>query len=416
MAYEDENPQTITGDTLDEIKKKLFSMYGRDYRIIDRNTDFIHTGILNLRRKPIQRVTFVVNHQKAYDSPYVSRADEVNQMEDNRKKFLLNPQIKDILENARKNESQSTNDVKNSIEQLKKELTEQIKNISVGTTEKHATIEKIEELLQQNEFTFKYIQMIEDKIRAQFNLDQLDDFKLVQRYVVDWIGESIEITPEKIFRPPHVVIVVGPTGVGKTTTIAKLASNSILEAKAQGKPKPELCIITIDTMRVGSLEQLSKFGDILGKQVLKAESQEDLQEIFDNYKDHVDYIFVDTSGYSPNDAMHIGDMKNRLSVDNMNADVYLSLCASTKSSDLNNIIRNFEPFGFDSVIVTKCDETNQMGNIISVLWDKHKSISYITDGQRVPKNIRRANVIDILKTLSGFEIDRIHLEDKFGEK
>ena len=107
-------------------------------------------------------------------------------------------------------------------------------------------------------------------------------------------------------------------------------------------------------------------------------------------------------------------MKNILNVENLNPEVHLSLSASTKSSDLSNIIRNYEPFGYDSVIITKCDETKQIGNIISVLFDKHKSISYITDGQRVPRNIKKADKIDMLIRLTGFEIDREHIEEKFG--
>ena len=142
---------------------------------------------------------------------------------------------------------------------------------------------------------------------------------------------------------------------------------------------------------------------------------EDVQEIYNTYKDHVDYIFVDTAGYSPNDSSHLANMKSVLDV-NMNPDVYLVVSASTKASDLQVIFRNYEPLGYDSIIVTKCDETKQLGNIISVLWEKHKSISYIADGQRVPKNIKKASVVDILINLVGFEIDRIHIEDKFGEQ
>ena len=284
-----------------------------------------------------------------------------------------------------------------------------------NSSEGHETIRQIEELLEQNEFTLSYIRMIEDKIRTQFSLDELDDFNLVERYVVDWIGESISISPEKAFRPPHVVIIIGPTGVGKTTTLAKLAANTILDAKNKNLSRPALCIFTIDSMRVGALEQLSRYGDAMDQKVLKAETADDVKEIYEEYKEHVDYIFVDTGGYSPNDATHIGMMKNVLDV-NMNPDVYLTVTASTKASDLQTIFRNYEPLGYDSVIVTKCDETKVFGNIISVLWDKHKSISYITDGQRVPRNIRKATVIDILKNLNGFNIDRVHIENKFGEK
>lgn len=418
MAFEDEIEQTITGETLAECKQKLFELYGHDYQIKDKKTIFKREGVFHLRQKEYQKVTYVVNHRKSYESTPVSpvnnrvstefQISQVEEFERNRQAIIQNQN--NLLVNS------SVKEMTKTVEELKKTINSLKENIATGAGEKHESIKRIEELLEQNEFTFSYIQMIEDKIRSKFSLDQLDDFKLVERYVVDWIGETINIAPERTFRPPHIIIIVGPTGVGKTTTIAKMASNTIIDAKAKGLPRPDLSILTIDTMRVGALEQLSKFGEILGKNVQKAETSEDVLKIYEENKDHVDYIFIDTSGYSPNDATHIGEMKNILSVENMNPDVYLSLCATTKASDLSNILKNYEPFGYDSVIITKCDETKQIGNIISVLYDKHKCISYITDGQRVPRNIRKANKIDLLKSLNGFDIDRVHIENVFGEQ
>ena len=100
----------------------------------------------------------------------------------------------------------------------------------------------------------------------------------------------------------------------------------------------------------------------------------------------------------------------------MHPDVYLAVAASTKARDLKNIMQNYEPFGYTSVIVTKCDETTRLGNIISVLNEKRKSISYWTDGQVISRNIQRAGVVDFLIRLAGFTVDRIHIEEKFGEK
>ena len=122
--------------------------------------------------------------------------------------------------------------------------------------------------------------MIEEKIRTTFSLEELNDFKLVERYVVDWIAESIEIKQQKFFRPPHVYIIVGPTGVGKTTTIEKIASNTIMDAKKNNEPRPSLCIITIDIMKAGALEQLKRVGEILGEEVKKAESAADVQQLY----------------------------------------------------------------------------------------------------------------------------------------
>ena len=409
MALESGIKQTIDGDTLEECKRKLYEKYGNDYNIEKRESIFKPSGFLGLRQKEVQRVTYTVIHKKSYDNEsYVaSRENEEKELERNRQDILRN-QSNIVL-------TSTLNTLSNQIQEMNQKISSMNNNITTSNGEQHETIKRIEELLEQNEFTLSYIRMIEDKIRAQFSLDQLDDFNLVERYVVDWIGESIKISPEKVFRPPHVVIIIGPTGVGKTTTLAKLAANTILDAKEKKLPKPALCIFTIDSMRVGALEQLERYGEAMDQKVLKAETVDDVKEIYEEYKDHTDYIFVDTGGYSPNDATHIAMMKNVLDV-NMNPDVYLSITASTKASDLQTIFRNYEPLGYESVIVTKCDESKQFGNIISVLWDRQKSISYITDGQRVPRNIRKATVIDILKGLNGFNIDRLHIENKFGEQ
>lgn len=417
MTKDNQIVKEITGRTLEECKMKLRREYGEDWELINQRTEFKPGGFLNLSTKEYIVVKYItgrrksiMNEPESYNISTGNKLTEQQEFEKNRQALLQ--QNSDILQRN------NTRVLAEMAEKLD-ELSEQLKTVnnkvdSNQPVETHETISKISEILSENEFSYAYIKMIEEKIRSKFSLEQLDDYKLVQRQVVDWIGESIEISKEKVFRPPHVVILVGPTGVGKTTTIAKLASRLILESKKNELSKPEICLITTDTMRVSAQEQLEVFANILGKNVLKAESSDDLRSIYDEYKEHVDYIFIDTSGYSPNDATKISNMKTILDV-KMNADVYLAISASTKTSDLNNILRNYEPFAYESVIITKFDETQQIGNVISVLWEKHKTISYITDGQHVPRNIQKADVIEILKNLSGFDIDRIHIENQFGE-
>jgi flagellar biosynthesis protein FlhF len=408
MSYEDEVEQIIEGASIEECRDKLFKLYGNDYKITNRKTIFKPT-LFHLSQKEVQKVSYVVNHHKSFEesSTYQKKTNDEETFEKNRMAILQNKNNVLLVNQISQMNSQ--------LEKLQSQIST-ISNVQCGTNDKHENITKIEEILEQNEFTFSYIKMIEDKIRGTFSLEQLDDYKLLQRYVVDWIGESFSITEEKVFRAPHVIILVGPTGVGKTTTTVKLAAKSISDARSKNKPRPEFCFITIDTMRVGAMAQIETFGKILEKNVIKAETSEDFLNVYNEYKDHVDSIYVDTSGYSPNDSTHIAQMKNILSIENMKPDVYLSLAATTKASDLINISRNYEPFGYDSVIVTKCDETNQIGNIISILNERHKSLAYITDGQSVARFIHKADKVDILKRLTGFEIDRIHIEDKFGEK
>jgi len=404
--------QKIEGDTLEECQKKLFDLYGRDYHIENRESIVKPCGFLGLKTKAIQRVWYTVNHKSSYSSSaYQSSIEAAGQKSINesdelerKRDAILASQTATVLKS-----------LANKVEEMNSKLSTMNTSISATSNELHPSIKQIEEILEQNEFTMSYIRMIEDKIRMQFSLSELDDFKLVERYVVDWIGESIKIAPEKVFRPPHVVVVIGPTGVGKTTTISKLAASTIKYAKVNKLKEPQLCIFTIDSMRVGAFEQLNTVAEIIHAPIRKAETTEDVQEIYDDYKEHVDYIFVDTGGYSPNDSTHIAMLKDVLDV-KMNPDVYICVTASTKASDLQSIFNNYEPLNYDSVIITKCDETRVFGNIISVLWDRHKSISYITDGQNLAQNIRKASVTEMLMNLNGFNIDRQHIENKFGEK
>lgn len=413
MAYEDEIEQKITGSTYEECKEKLFNLYGKNFRILNKVTDFRPAGIFHLKKKPVTIVTYTVNHQKSYsvDEPrmsFQSSYSEEEQMAKNREAILQN-QNNIILGSQIKEMSKTIQDLKN-------DLSQQIKNVAISAQEKHESIKKIEEMLEQNEFSFSYINMIEEKIRNDFSLDQLDNFDLVERRVIDWIGESITIAKEMTFRPPHVFIIVGPTGVGKTTTLVKLAAQFVKSfALSHEGQRPEICFITTDTMRVGAMEQLERWGTHIGSRVYKAERAEDLKTLYDDNRANMDAIFIDTSGFSPNDATHIAQMKMLLEVPGMNPDIYLALTAGTKARDLQNIMQNYEPFGYKSVIVTKCDESEQFGNVISVMYEKHKAISYITHGQVASRDITKANVIDFLIRLENFKVDRIHIEDKFGD-
>ncbi len=413
MAYEDEIEQKITGRTFEECKEKLFNAYGKDFRITNKVVDFRPGGFLYLRKKPVTVVTYVVNHQKSYSpdssrSYYSERDSEAEQLNRNREAILQNNNNVLI--------SKTVNEMTKSIEDLKLEMSQQIRNLAGSVQEKHESIKKIEEMLEANEFSFSFINMIEEKIRNDFSLEQLDNFELVERRVIDWIGESISIAKESIFRPPHVFIIVGPTGVGKTTTLVKLAAQFVKNyALTHDGNRPEICFITTDTMRVGAMEQLERWGKHMGSQVFKAERSEDLKTLYDENRANKDAIFIDTSGFSPNDATHIAQMKLLLEVPGMNPDIYLAFTAGTKARDLQNIMQNYEPFGYKSVIVTKCDESEQFGNVISVMYEKHKAISYITHGQVASRDITKANVINFLTRLENFKVDRIHIEDKFGD-
>ena len=392
--YSEKPLQLITVKNLQEARVALYEKFGHSYNIVKTKRS-LKGGLFGLG-------------QKEYLDVYYQVQSEEDTFAKNREEILKKTPTSTLESVLIKSELDQLDSKMN-------ELLQKINDSSNTSSETHKSISRIEELLDRNEFSLKYINYIKDKIKKSFSLEELEDFDIVQRKVVDWIGESINVAQEQVFRKPYVGIIVGPTGVGKTTTLVKLAVQYILKNKEQGR-KVDICFITIDSMRVGAFEQLARFGDLLNITVKKAEKAEDVKFIYEEVKSAVDAIFIDTSGYSPNDAEHLGAMKVTLSVQGMNPDVYLAVCASTKARDIENIMRNYEPFGYKSVIITKCDESEQYGNIISVLFDSHKSVSYITNGQQIAqgKCIKRAEVVDFLVRLEDFQVDRIHIEDKFG--
>ena len=412
MVSDNEIEYKIEGDSIDECKKKLYDQYGKDYLIKDKKVEFRRAGLFK-RQKAVTVVTYVINHQISdnitKENMYsLDRRDEEEQLQRNRDEILQKQSAKLM--------SSQMIQMNNTLEEFKKDMNVKLQKLAIAANEKHDSIKKIDDLLEQNAFSFSYINMIEEKIRNEFSLEQLDNYDLVERRVVDWIGESISVVKQSHFRPPHVYILVGPTGVGKTTTLVKLAVQFVREyAQNQNGQRPNICFITTDAMRVGAMEQLERWGKHMSSRVYKAERSEDLKSIYEDNRDSMDAIFIDTSGFSPKDATHLAQMKLLLEVPGMNPDIYLTVMASTKVRDLQNIMQNYEPFGYNSVIVTKCDESEQLGNVISVLYEKHKSVSYVTHGQVASRDIDKADIVNFLIRLENFKVDRVHIEDKFGE-
>ncbi|MBP5402507.1 MAG: AAA family ATPase [Treponema sp.] len=399
--YENMPSDSITAKSLDECRAILFEKFGNSYQITDIKTE-LKSSFLGFFPKEYVKVKYIIRGKNP------SYQDSVNTFEKNKDELLktLNPSV---------NTTKQIAALDKKLDQLSSLLENKFDDIKTNSEQLHKNIIRISEMLEENEFTKEYIKDICDRLRSEFSLEELEDFDKVEKQVVDWIGESILIAKKKAHAQPHVIVVVGPTGVGKTTTIAKIAAQQIIVANREGLERPEIRLISADVTRVAAEEQLRHFGDALKVQVDKAEKAEDIKFIYRDCKDTANLIMIDTSGYSPNDSESIGRLKKHLSVDGLRPDVYLAVTASTKAKDLRNIIQNYEPFGFSSVIVTKCDETSQYGNIISVLSEKHKSISYITYGQAAAKDISRADVVGFLIRLSGFKIDRTHIDDKFGE-
>jgi flagellar biosynthesis protein FlhF len=277
---------------------------------------------------------------------------------------------------------------------------------------------RISQMLRQNDFSDRYTAAIMERARKELSLETLEDFNAIQNRVIEWIGESIKIysVPEKPEAARsgagRIMALIGPTGVGKTTTIAKLAAIYGIENSSGHRPL-SVRMITIDAFRIGAKEQINNYGDIMEIPVSYIDNNRDLRRELDLYREETDLILVDTIGRSPRDSVKLGEMKELLDACGSKAEIHLVMSASIKTSDMEHILQQFEPFNYQAVLLTKLDETRHIGNVISALAERGKPISYITDGQSVPKDIKKASVVRFLINLDEFRVDREEVEKRF---
>jgi len=183
---------------------------------------------------------------------------------------------------------------------------------------------------------------------------------------------------------PKVVILVGPTGVGKTTTLAKIAAHySMLRRKKVG-------LLTIDTFRIGAVEQLGTYANILELPLKVANTPRQMRSYVNEYRD-MDLVLVDTGGRSHKDRAKMAELLSFVGDrDDMYYEVYLLLSAATKNRDLIEITREFGKMAIDNLVFTKLDECNSFGGLFNeVVWTQ-KPLSYLTTGQNVPEDIEVA--------------------------
>ena len=191
--------------------------------------------------------------------------------------------------------------------------------------------------------------------------------------------------------------------------------HAALHGFGNGAPAPPVRIVTIDNYRIGARAQIETYGDIMRIPVTSAETADELRKEIALGSD-ADVIFVDTVGRSPTDYARIAQMRSVLDAMGHGGTTQLVVSATTKGADLLQIVRQFEPFGYESVIVTKLDETGSVGNVISALADARKPVSYLCDGQVVPQDIAPASALQLLLNLDGFRLGRTWLEQEFGER
>ncbi len=178
---------------------------------------------------------------------------------------------------------------------------------------------------------------------------------------------------------PHVVALIGPTGVGKTTTVAKLAANLKL------RERHTVGLITLDTYRIAAIDQLKKYADIIRCPMRAVGRPEDMEEAMRSMSD-CDFVLIDTAGRSPKDTLKLNELKDFLAIAKPD-EVHLVLSTTASKECVELAIARFSDVRVDKIIFTKLDEAAHVGVVLNVMRKVNKALSYVTTGQDVPDDI-----------------------------
>ena len=209
----------------------------------------------------------------------------------------------------------------------------------------------------------------------------------VRQVLADLLGKPEPIRVRRFERT--VAILFGPTGVGKTTSLIKLAAHYTLEEKLR------VGLINTDTYRLAAHEQLKAYADIIGTPLSAVYAPEEIVQALNEHEDK-DIVFIDTAGKKPGDLQHQSDIEKLVRLSGA-SEVYLVIAAPTSSRACGEIIKNYNCLRDYKLLVTKTDETDSTATILNAKWLSGRPLSYVATGQNVPDDIQIADIDEILR-------------------
>ncbi|OQY10765.1 MAG: hypothetical protein B6I28_00195 [Fusobacteriia bacterium 4572_132] len=272
-------------------------------------------------------------------------------------------------------------------EKLKREISEEIKKemFREGLGEG-----KEVNNIQEDEF---WLKLRKDDIGEKEIVDDIKLFFKENNYTLENRLEGMKVYFEKNIKirenskNKRFIMLVGPTGVGKTTSCAKIVANKWTE-------EGDVALVTADTYRLEAVAQLKAYANIMKVAVEVIKKPEELDMAIEKFKNK-DLVVMDTAGRSPRNKEQMKHLKEYTEAKGGELEVILVLSATSKLSVLCETIEKFKNIGFSSIIFTKIDETNKIGSLLTISKKYNIAISYITDGQKVPDDIREADKTEL---------------------
>jgi len=237
---------------------------------------------------------------------------------------------------------------------------------------------------------------LESMFKTLASSEVLDDKKLLVSYLLEEIDEALTIKKEDL-STPKVMMLVGPTGVGKTTTIAKLAARY---AYLLDRPY-KVALINLDSFKVGAIEQLGHYAEIMQIEHFVVDDVDAFKETLEKLEGY-DVVLVDTAGMSPYDTEKFVQTVEFVKTDSpREIEVSLLLSATVKYEDMEDIYQNFSFLNLSSMIISKFDETKHFGTLLNFMLLYNLPMSYFATGQEVPDDLLFADKEFLLEQFIG---------------
>ncbi len=367
-------------------------------------------GIFSFLRSKLVEITVALEEEQEKYSAVRKENVPARKSENSSKENIVSEESKSIeekLENLQNllvsrlkaegsSDVQSTTSLKDKDTSASKEQTEEMDAVDEKENEYLRFLKLLYNMMVDNEVDERYANQMMEGLDRTYKPGQTYDQLLANVYqrLILKFGKSMGITPAS--QGPKVVLFIGPTGVGKTTTIAKLASRYSLEQQKK------VAMLTTDTYRIAAAEQLRTYANILQVPFRVIYTEDELvTAVKDFYQ--CDYIFVDTTGHSHRNEEQNSNIQQLINcikglVETQN---FLVLSATTKYKDLLKIVDSYSEITEYELIFTKLDETYTLGNMLNMRLYTGKGIAYVTCGQNVPDDIESFDPQTIVKQLLG---------------
>ena len=365
-------------------------------------------GIYKLFRKSVVEITAAVDENVIYKNEKLkSSASSANYTQPRKQQFsdIIYEENKDSGVNQQKGEATNPSAIEAKLNNLQslleKQMNDKEKSVAQERTEAKlaetnknlACIQLVYNQLVSNEVDEKYANQIITEIEGTLKRDASMDNILASIYqkIILKLGQPRTIEPTE--KSTKFIFFIGPTGVGKTTTIAKIASKFKVNEKAK------VAFMTADTYRIAAVEQLRTYANILGIPLKVIYSKDELKQAKEEFAEY-DLVFVDTAGRSHRNKEQRDDVEALInSIPEEEREIYLVLSATTKYRDLIKITEAYSEILNYNLIFTKLDETNSIGNVFNIRMLTDAPLSYATFGQNVPDDISRIDAQSIAKQL-----------------